>query len=130
MTIIRVFPEFFSLGAIAAILAACASPPDEIISSYVSSLEYGHLDCKQLGIEANRRNERLTVLHNELETEAKADEAQAAIGIILFWPTLFFLEGGDDARAAEHSHLKGEIEAMNSLLMEKNCRTDVTPPPP
>lgn len=44
-----------------------------------------------------------------------------AAGIILFWPALFFLEGGDGPQAAEYSRLKGEREALQQALVQKKC---------
>ena len=44
-----------------------------------------------------------------------------AVGMLLFWPALFFLEGGDSPEAAEYSRLKGEVEALNEASMLKKC---------
>ena len=44
-----------------------------------------------------------------------------AIGLIIFWPALFFLEGGDGASAAEYSRLKGEFEALEQASIQKSC---------
>ena len=65
----------------------------------------------------NRVNE-LTGVLNEL---ASGDEAQMAIGMILFWPALFALEGGDGVEAAEYSRIKGEINAMEQVAILKEC---------
>ena len=48
-----------------------------------------------------------------------------AIALILFFPALFFLEGGDDARAGEYARLKGESEAMQSVSVQKKCGLDI-----
>ena len=43
------------------------------------------------------------------------------IGLILFWPALFFLEGGDGVNASQYSHLKGEFEALEQVAIQKDC---------
>jgi len=43
------------------------------------------------------------------------------VGLLLFWPTLFALEGGDGADAAEYGRLKGEFEALRQTSTQKNC---------
>ena len=60
-------------------------------------------------------------LYTSLDDEADADEAQMAIGLILFWPALFFLEGGDGPEAAEYAQLKGESEALERAAIAKRC---------
>ena len=44
-----------------------------------------------------------------------------AIGLILFWPALFFLEGGDGPQAAEFSRLIGERDAIDRVSRLKDC---------
>jgi hypothetical protein len=41
------------------------------------------------------------------------------VGLVLFWPTLFFLEGGDGADAAEYKRLRGEYEALQEASVHK-----------
>lgn len=43
------------------------------------------------------------------------------VGLVLFWPSLFFLEGGDGPEAAEFSQLKGEFEALRQNSVQKEC---------
>lgn len=44
-----------------------------------------------------------------------------AVGMLLFWPTLFFLEGGDGPQAAEYARLKGEVDALEKVAIAKKC---------
>jgi hypothetical protein len=44
-----------------------------------------------------------------------------AIGLILFWPALFFLEGGDGPQAAEYARLRGEVDALERVAIVKKC---------
>jgi len=43
------------------------------------------------------------------------------VGLVLFWPALFFLEGGDGPQAAEYSRLRGEVDAMRRAAVHKEC---------
>jgi len=43
------------------------------------------------------------------------------IGLLVLWPTLFLLEGGDGVEASEYSRLKGEYEALRQANTKKSC---------
>ena len=112
--------HFLGLSAVM-LVCACATPPEEISSQYTSTFQFEELSCPQIGAEMVRRNTRVSELYIQLDKEAENDEAQMAAGLILFWPTLFFLEGGDDARAGEYARLKGELDALESVAILKEC---------
>ena len=107
--------------AAATLLVGCASQPEEIAPQYVSSIQYQDYDCKQLGGEVARVSRRVSELHASLEKTADNDAAQMGVGLILFWPTLFFLEGGDGAQAQEYARLKGERDAIEQISVKKKC---------
>lgn len=109
------------LAAIVATTTACATSPNKIQTTYVSPLQYGSYDCGQITREMDRVDRRANQLHANLKKEADADKAQMAVGAILFWPALFFLEGGDGPEAAEYAHLKGEREALQTASIEQRC---------
>ena len=112
------------------ILTGCASQPEDISSQYVSTLQYKDYDCDQLAGEATRISRRANELHGSLEETANNDAAQMGVGLILFWPTLFFLEGGDGAQAQEYGRLKGERDAIEKISVQKKCEIDFTPVAP
>ncbi len=101
------------------VLAACASQPEEIATAYVSPLHYKNFDCEQLEMEAERVSRRVLELHASLNDTADTDEVQMGVGLILLWPTLFWLEGGDDYRATEYARLKGERDAIENVDTEE-----------
>lgn len=102
-------------------LVACATDPDKIQSSYVSPLQYDGYSCKQIALEMGSVSRKASELYGTLDKEASNDAAQMGIGLVLFWPTLFFLEGGDGPQAAEYARLKGERDALESIAIQKNC---------
>lgn len=112
--------KIMTLGC-AALLSACATNPDKLDAAYVSPLKYNNYDCDQLAIEMDYVGQRTTKLYQRLKKERNADNWQMGIGLVLFWPSLFFLEGGDGPEAAEYSQLKGEFEALRVTSTQKKC---------
>jgi hypothetical protein len=110
-----------SVSVMVSALVACASHPDDIDSAYVSPLKYANYDCDQIAAEMDYVGQRTTKLYQRLEAEREADNWQMGVGLVLFWPALFFLEGGDGPEAAEYSQLKGEFEALRKTSVEKKC---------
>jgi hypothetical protein len=106
---------------ISLILAGCASSPDKIQAAYVSPLKYKDYDCDQLAMEMDYVGQRTNRLYQELDNEATADKWQMGVGLLLFWPTLFALEGGDSSEAVEYAQLKGEFEAIRTTSVQKKC---------
>ena len=103
------------------VLGACATQPEEIATAYVSPLHYRNFDCEQLEMEAERVSRRALELRTSLKDTADTDEVQMGVGLILFWPTLFFLEGGDGAEAMEYARIKGERDAIEIRSIKQKC---------
>ena len=114
-------------GAAVLVLAGCATQPDEIGTAYVSPLHYKNFDCEQLEMEAERVSRRAQELHAGLKKTADTDAVQMGVGLILLWPTLFFLEGGDDYRAQDYARLKGERDAIERASIQKKCAIEFQP---
>ena len=109
----------------ATLLIGCATQPKDLPTAYVSPLQYKDYSCDQISMEMNRVSRKVNELRGDLKEEADNDSAQMAIGLVIFWPALFFLEGGDGADAAEFSRLKGEFEALESISIQKSCGIQV-----
>lgn len=105
----------------AVFLSACASNPENIAKTYISPLQYSQYDCRQISQELANVNNRATDLKAALGQKADNDAAQMGVGLILFWPTLFFLEGGDGPEAAEYARLKGQRVALDQAAIQKRC---------
>lgn len=103
------------------LLGACASNPDDIDAAYVSPIKYQNYDCDQLGVEMDYVGQRTTKLYQRLKDAREADNWQMGVGLVLFWPALFWLEGGDGPEAAEYAQLKGEFEALRDISVSKKC---------
>ena len=110
------------------IAAGCASNPDKIASAYVSPLQYKNASCDQIALEMDHVSRKTTEIYQRLKKERSKDNWQMGVGLVLFWPALFFLEGGDGPEAAEYSKLKGDFEALRSASVAKNCSISAQSP--
>jgi len=120
--------KYLAAAALIATLSGCASSPDKMSAAYVSPIQYQDYDCKQVGAELTRVSRRAQELYGQLDKTASNDAAQMAVGMVLFWPALFFLEGGDGPEAAEYTRLKGEREALEQVAIQKHCDPTIIPP--
>lgn len=80
-------------------------------------------------MEVDRVERQVNDLYYRLDKKAGDDAVQMGIGLVLFWPALFFLEGGDGPEAAEYSRLKGEMQALEKVAIKKKCGIDFPEPP-
>ncbi len=103
-----------------ALLAGCADTSAEIAAAYVSPTQYSEMNCTQIAAEAQRVATRTAQIAGLQDQNAQDDAALTAVSLILFWPAAFFLNGNDENRA-ELSRLKGELEALEQINIEKNC---------
>lgn len=104
----------------ASMLAGCASSPDKIQASYVSPLQYGGYDCQQVQMELARVAGRVREVAGAQKRQAKNDSIAMGVGLVVFWPALFFLAGGND-RKEELSSLKGTYDALTESAIQKKC---------
>lgn len=105
--------------AVAAMVTGCATSPGKIKSTYVSPIEYSHLDCDQLQRELVRVNRRLSEVAGSQKKESTKDAVALGVGLVVFWPALFFMLGDDQKE--EISRLKGQYEALETAAIEKKC---------
>ena len=104
----------------ATMVSACASKSSDISASYVSTMQYQSYTCDQIAAEARNVSARASQAMAAQDNKAQGDTTKMAVGMVLFWPTLFFLKG-DSESAAEVARLKGEMEALEKANVEKGC---------
>ena len=117
------------LIASVAILAGCAADTSQIRAAHVSALQYDDHTCGQLRGEAARITRKAIETGRRVDQEAADDDAQTAIGLILFWPALFFLEGEETANTGEYAELKGHMNAIEDASVRKECGIEFKPLP-
>jgi hypothetical protein len=120
--------KIIGVAAISFLAASCATNPDKIDAAYVSPLKYQNYDCQQIGMEMDYIGNRTSKLYQRMKSERTKDSWQMGIGLVLFWPALFALEGGDGPEAAEYSQLKGDFEALRQASVQKKCELSYKSP--
>jgi hypothetical protein len=118
--------RFICIVAALAFLSGCAAGPDKIATTYISPLQYNTYNEEQIGGELERVNVRISELEGRLKKKEDGDKLKTTIGVVLFWPTLFFLDGnGPDAQ--EYARLKGERDALEKVAIQKGYAVASTP---
>ena len=100
-------------------VVGCSSSPDKIGASYVSPLQYQHYKCDQIKTEILKVNSRVIEVSGAQQSKATQDAVATGVGLVLFWPALFFLATEDHEN--ELARLKGEYEALETAAIEKKC---------
>lgn len=101
------------------ILSGCATHPNDIQAKYVSPTLYANWSCDQLIAENNRIVARVDEVTGNQRRRANNDTAAMTVGLVLFWPALFFMSRSD--QADELGRLKGEYEAIQANITQKRC---------
>lgn len=107
-----------------ALLSACATQPDKMAASDVSPYEYKDYSCDMIQEEKARVSRRTNELYTQLKKTADNDAMQMGAGMILLWPMLFTLEGGDGPQAVEYQNLKGKYNALQEVSTKKRCNIE------
>jgi hypothetical protein len=113
--------KFVSAALMGAMLcnAACATAPDKIQANYVSPVEYSNLDCDQIRAELFKVADQVRVVTGQQSRKHTRDAVALTVGLVVFWPALFFMIGGD--KHEELAELKGEYDALDRAATAKNC---------
>ena len=106
--------------AVAVAVAGCATTPGEIQAASLSPLAYKEYSCAEIAAESGRVSARESELHAVLEERADTDAVQMGVGMLLLWPTLFWLDG-DGVETEEYAKLKGERVALREAAAAKRC---------
>jgi hypothetical protein len=112
--------KYAAAAAIAALCAGCAQNPKDIAPAYVSPIIYENLSCTQIAEEFRRVAARVNQVAGVQTQQAKNDAVAMGVGLVLFWPAVFFIKG-DKQNAAELARLRGELDALQQAAVRKNC---------
>jgi hypothetical protein len=85
----------------------------------VSPMQYSDYSCSQIKGELRRVRRQLVQVTGAQQKEADKDAVAMGVGLVVFWPALFFLAGDD--QKAELARLKGEYEALQSAAIRNDC---------
>lgn len=112
--------QLLVLSVAAAVVSGCASTSKEVQATYVSPMAYQDFSCSQIVSESQRIQRRVSGAAGAVDDRASGDKTKMGVGLVLFWPTLFFLKG-DGAEHQELARLKGEYEALEVAYTRKDC---------
>ena len=101
-------------------ITGCATKSDDIKAAYISPLNYEQYTCEQLGAEAQRVSARAAETAGIQDKKASGDAVAVGVGLIIFWPALLFIKG-KGANESELARLKGEMETIEKVSIQKNC---------
>ena len=108
-----------SLAAITLAFSGCAKNPEKVSAAYVPQVQYSNYTCEQIDVEYARIGARVMEVSGQQKDARTRDSVATGVGIVLFWPALFFLAAGDHEQ--ELARLKGEYEALEHAAIEKDC---------
>jgi len=114
-------------AAIATTTTGCATSAKNVGTAYVSPIQYQAYTCPQIGLEVQRLAFRVSEMTGKVDDKATRDAVAMGVGLVLFWPALFFLSGGNAAEQAELARLKGEYEALQQAAIARNCQFAAAP---
>jgi hypothetical protein len=100
-------------------VSGCSKKADSVQPTYVSPLQYSDYDCDQVRGELVRVSAKVREVSGAQDKEAEGDAIATGVGLVLFWPALFFLIGED--RKHELGQLKGEYDSLQAAAVEKDC---------
>ena len=101
-------------------IAACAPQPDQVTGTYVSPTTYSSYKCSQLVTERNLVVQKVNELNVAQKRKADNDGTAMAVGMILFWPALFFLGSKNDV-SPQLASMKGNYDALTAAGVSKRC---------
>ena len=110
-----------TIALVSTCLMGCAGNPNKMKASYCSVAYYDNYTCEEITRELSQVSNRCDSLYRQLKTDHSNDQWQMTAGMLIFWPTLLLLEGGDGPEADEYCRLKGEKETLTNLAREKGC---------
>ncbi|MFP4097955.1 MAG: hypothetical protein ACLFU1_04125 [Alphaproteobacteria bacterium] len=80
---------------------------------------YHDYSCNQIAAELSRVSRRVNEIAGVQDSQATKDAVALGVGLVIFWPALFFLIGDD--KKEELGRLKGEYEALEQAAIQKDC---------
>ncbi len=104
-----------AFGALATILASCATPPERIAPASVPAGSYAALDCTTLAAEQAKVDAELAAVSKQQNEAVMGD----AVGVFLVGVPMTSAMGGD--KETEVAVAKGKIEGIKAEWLRKGC---------
>ena len=104
---------------IVAFLSGCAAPSERVAPSYVSPVSYSRMSCAEIGLELEAIAAEVARIGDKQDQAATRDAVAVGVGVLIFWPALFLLAGGDYEERL--SRYKGEYQALKRAEKMNRC---------
>ena len=102
------------------IMGGCATKGENVSAAYVPASIYSTYSCQQIAHELMTVGVKAAELSGQMDDAAGKDTALVAVGLVLFWPALFFV-GGDKGKEAQLAQLKGQRDTLMTASSAKGC---------
>ncbi len=109
-------------------LIGCTSHPDNHSGIYISPYKYKDYSCEQVAVDILGISKKIGSAYKAAEVERQQDQALTTLGMTIFFPALFFLDG-DELDLERYGYLKGEMEALLIAGEQKGCNIEILPHP-
>ncbi len=123
-------PKILCKATALLLIAACAKGTTDIVPQYTSPLAYQHYSCKQISMEMESVSRHASQIGGQVDKQHSDDQVRMGVGLLLFWPTLLFMDGANTPQAAEYARLQGEFDALEKAAIQKSCHINVERPAP
>ena len=103
-------------------MVGCSSAPksNEVSAAYVSVAQYNNFTCEQLMNEVEAIRRSTPALEAAVDKHRSNQTGVEIVTWVLFWPAALALDKGEEY-SAPLAKAKGELQAIQSAMMTKNC---------
>lgn len=116
------------LGAVCALLPACALRSTDVPAATVSPGEFGGWTCDRIDAELDRVQRHATQVAYAFDERAGANVVAMGVGAMVFWPALLAMRtNGEDRELL--AQLKGRYEALRAAHRARPCDSAAATPP-
>jgi len=92
----------------------------EVDPAYVSYSAYDNRSCKELLILAEEIKQQTPTLERKVNETRRKDKVREQVGLWLFWPTYFFMEGNAEEQT-DLALARGNLNAIRTAALKKEC---------
>ena len=109
-------------------LSSCASPPKNILPTYVAPLQYEQYDCSQIGTEMESVTRQLNQMYIAVKNASNRDGWFMMGALLITGPLALVPAVIDDTEATvQFAQLQGELEALEKVSIQKECDKRMLP---
>ena len=121
----KIVTTIFPLGFIF-LLGCIATHPNDVTSTYVSPLQYERYDCDQIAMEMERVSRQASEAFGVVKQKRAKNSRIMSAGLVLWLPVMLVAKG-DGPEVAEFARLKGELDTLEQIAIQKKCDPSLLP---